>query len=950
MSAVGIDRKSGFERRMSRFVKIMGEALSPLKKELIAMPFGDFGWGNVKGSKDEDLKQVPKLVGISAGILGSVYLFAKTDWTEVAAIALTTTAAVGGLGAAGLAGYLTLYNKLYKVRANRDMRYVRIVPHANTKTTTDGINHLIKSLWRCYRPKLQRLIRGREWFQLLFSCDDRGDISIYLGFPQDRWSFLIQTIKSVYPTSEIIMDVPKDQIPVFTQKAGKGKVLTWRSKDQAGFPLQTFDGREKITRILEHMEPGTAFAVTFSPTSFLKLKRQIKKTRHHLFKSIGYSPKEMSINELDADIKEEIKSLEYRQRPDQHPFEVVISIHDREGRDYVLESLINAVNSVVSTQNSLHTTTFQFRNNPIQYAPQHLPLPSKLSPLMVWTGPELANVLHLPDGKDREAQRDNRPHIYDRIPHIQQGQSLIPVNEFTKGVYVGRYINPGQEDRPIFLDPEQLRYHGVLLGKTGSGKTALALEITTYLLIERLNKKTGGFTVIDPKATFAKNLLTRINKLRVEGKLSDDDMEKIHYFDITSDYSFGINPLERPNNRPPTRTEAEAIIEQTLGVFKAAWANESILFERFGRLVLKALLADPDEQHTILAIPEILREQSPLRDRLVCKLRQGDQYAQEIARDLEEEVRKGNFIGQKMDPLINRLTRIKESETLRKIFGQKKTTINSLEWMNEGHIILFNTEGLLDDQITILMGYILYEYHRQCRKRNNPNQNHYLIVDEAHNVRNLDVLHKKIIPEDREFGLSLLLMTQMLHQFPQPFFDAITEVAGTYMSCEVGAENARLLEKITQNRIDANVVQGMQKLRTIIDATDSKGKRLSFIVKVAPPTIYHKDGSPTYYGQDGERTSREKAQAFADCMEIIGHPLLKRDCLPNEQIEQAIDEYISSLDAEEKEISPEELVKQSQTPKSTLAKKFAMNRRGSNNAKSKRLIILKRKGDGSDVQ
>lgn len=946
MSAVGIDRKSDFERRMSRFAKIMGEALSPLKKELIAMPFGDFGWGNVKGSKDEDLKQVPKLVGISAGILGSVYLFAKTDWTKVAYAALATTAAVGGLGAAGLAGYLTLYNKLYKVRADRDMRYVRIVPHANTKTTTDGVNHLIKSLWRSYRPKLQRLIRGREWFQLLFSCEegenDRGDISIYLGFPQDRWSFLIQTIKSVYPTSELV-EVAKDQIPVFNQSRsqGKGRVLTWRDEKQSGFPLQSFE-EEKISKVLEHLETGCTLSITFSPTTHRKLKKSTKRTRKYLYKITGFNPKESSISQLDADVQDELRQLKYRERTDSNPFEVSISIYDKEGRDYTIESVTNALNSVVSTQNSLKHTWAQFNQQPIQYAPQFLPLPRLLNNLMVWTGEELANLVHLPNGKDREARQDSRPHIYDRIPHVMAGQSLLPKSEFTEGIRVGEYINPGQENRPIFFPEEQLRSHAILLGKAGGGKTATALEMATHLLEKRLNQPTGGFTLIDPKATFAKNMLTRINKMKLEGSLKDEGLNYIHYFDLTSNqYSFGLNPLERPNNQPPNRSQAEKIIERTLDVMRAAWSNESILFERFGRLLLKALLADPYEQHTLLALPEVLRENSSFRTTLIQRLKQGNRYSQEIARDLEEEEKKGGF-EKKTDPLINRLVRIKESTTLRRIFGQKRTSIDPLKWMNEGHICIFNTEGLDQDLATILLGYIVYEYHRQCRKRKNPNQNHYLIVDEAHNLKGLDVLHKKVIPEDREFGLSLFLMTQAIHQFPEPFFEALTEIAGTYMSCQAGTENARIIDKVTQGRISADTVQGLKTLTTAIEATDSKKNRVSFIVKVPPPVVYDKNGNPTYYGPDGDRTSREKQQAFEDCYKLIGQPLMERDCTSADQVEREIDEYIASLSPQVSQVSAEELIQKAKTPS-----RFNSRRKPN----KKRLIIPKQKKHtgGGDV-
>lgn len=904
-----------------------------------------FGWGSgVNG--DEGLETVGKVIVKTSPywipVGGGYWLYKQmTDPTASGFVQDITNGMItaGGLGITGMASYLAVQQFYHKKRAQQEYRYVRITPHANTKTEKESIDHLMKAFWRSQRSYLQRLIRGREWFQLLICCEEgnheQGDISFYIGFPQDRWTFLTNTLKATYPTSETT-NVRTHQIPIFSQEHsnGIGRVLTFRSRKQSGFPLQVFDGSDKIARIIDHMESGTTLAVTFSPTHTRRLKSNTRKTRNYLYQQANFDPKKMNANELDPDVQDELKQLKSRERSNQYPFEVSIAIYDQAGNDYTIESITNAINAAVATQNSL-AKAFTLATQPIKRAPHYLHIPFIPDSRMVMTGNELANLLHLPNGKTKQELADNRPHVYDRIPHIQQGQSLLPPNEFASGIYVGQYINPAQGFRSVYIDPDQLRNHGTLLGKTGSGKTALALEITTYLLSKKM-----GFTVIDPKATFAQNLLTRINKLKLEGVLDDADLERIHYFDIKSqDYSFGINPLQRPGGKPPNRTQAEIIIDRTLDVFKSAWASESILFERFGRLLLKALLADPAEQHTILALPEMLREESTLRARLIATLKNSDSsYAKEIARDLEEEESKGSFSNQKTDALVNRLVRIKESAILRHIFGQKKTTIHPLKWMNEGHTVLFNVEGLSEDQITILMGYILYEYHAKCRKRSNPSENHYMVIDEAHNVKNLDVIHRKIIPEDREFGLSLLLMTQMLHQFPAPFFDALTEVAGTYMSCEVGAENARLLEKITQKRISAETVQGLKQLTAVIDAADSQKKRVSFVVKSAPPIIYHKDGTPTYYGEDGERTSREKEQALADGVRLIGIPLMERDCMPNDRIEKEIEEYIASLIGEKEAVDAEALIAAANTPKKVRMKKKP----------SKRLVIKKKGGEAGD--
>lgn len=860
----------------------------------------------------EDIKKYLKFY---AGALGAVGVYSLFDFdnTEISAAtvgeALSNVAIGAGLSgllaAGGLVGLKYYHNK----RAKQDYRYIRITPSARTHTNKEDTEQLIKALWRSFRPMWQRVLKGREYFQLIFHCDQDGQIHIYLGFPQDRYSFICKSVKTAYPLAEI---GELEGLPPIDTNEGTGGNLKFSKSKYQGFPLQAFSGKDKISSVLEHLEEGTSIIVTVSPTRPKRLKKVIKATEARLYKDVGFDPKTTSKATLDIDIKEQINSL-YQRARNQNPFNVKINVWNELGHDYAVQSVVNAINTVTAAQNSLRLSRLY---KIVKQRPQLKPQP--LLKGMLWTGSELESIFHLPNGKTAEQIKQQAKHLYDRLLHVPAGQTFIPAQELTEGVFVGRYLNPAQDNRNIFVSEATLRKMGLVVGKTGSGKSALALDMIESLIDQREQQATGGFTVIDPKGDLVKTVLTRLNKRQLEGQLKDDTI--YHYFDVSGkDYAFGINPLQKRNpNKPADREESEAIINTTLDVLKTAWSGESILFERFGRLIIKALLAD-NQQHTILAISEFLREDSPLRERLINQLRKGNPYQKEIARELIQEEEK--FKGSALEPLRNRLVKIKESSVMRRIFGQIQTTINPLEWMEQGHIVLFNVQGLTQDQMRIVMGYILAEYHKFAVKRRNTAQNHYMIIDEAHEVRDLDILSSQIIPKDRDFGLSVLLLTQSAHQFSERLYNAITELAGFYASCLSGAETAKAVNRITAGRVEAQTLQNLRPLTAIIDTERENGERITFMVESNPPIIFNRNGEPTYFGQDKERQGKEKAEAFQHSLETVGLKWMQRDCKYIEAIEAEITDYIERITEPISKPTKEEIIQKANTPNSTKRKK-----------------------------
>lgn len=879
-----------------------------------------YGWGDVGGKQpssrhdqtttEKNKGSLKKAAVIGGGLLGAGALLNVPipSESEIQTFLMGTSATAAAMLGLGLVGNRALKKHLEQ-KAKEQMEYVQVIPHSENQVNQSVVD-LVNAFHHSSRPLLDRLKKGREWFQFYFACSEdekRGDlgrIDIYVGFPRDRSTYIKSKLQEAFRGCGL-KPVKWKELPYFSGK-GVGGYLRFADWKRKGLPLQSFQG-DKVSSILSCLRPGMALAVSFSPTDPKKLQSVIKATKEAIYKDLKIDPKEVSKSQLDSDVKALLDRLDSRARALRN-FDVKIGIWQETPLDMAdnIYSIVNEINNKVGSDG--HFYLKKTRQNPIALVPyshvpagilrkiemlDRIPLVHVQAP-MVWTAQELANLTHLPRGMDAQQRaKKDRHHIFNRIEHIIPGQSDIPADEFTEGVRIGELINPAQDYRPVYLLDDVLRKMALIIGRTGSGKTSVALEMCKHLVQERLKKKTGGFTIVDPKKSFAYTMLTYLNKLRLEGELTEDQEDIFHFFDVTSkEYAFSINPMEKPKGRTLTEDEKNEIVENTISVMKAAYPGESILFEKYAGLAIRCLLEDPQMDHTILAIPEFLDKESRLRDRLHGFLKNGNTYQKRLAKNIERN--KDGFGKSDIQPVLNRLHRLQENPRTRRIFGQPTTTIKPLEYMEKGKIVIFNTEGLSQDEIRLVMGYIMVKYHEAANQRRNRAQNHYLIVDESHEVQ-IPIMWEKIVPKDREFGLCLILLTQFLEQFNDKLLATMTEIGGTFMSCIAGAESAKVIQKLTTGRVNASDLQNLRALVAAVDTEDSEGDRVTFMIQAAPPYVYDEQGEPTYYGTDKQRRDDEKNAAFANAYHRVGLKWMKRDCRPASEIDEEINQYLESL-------------------------------------------------------
>lgn len=893
--------------------------------------FDKFGWGG-GGNDDKTLEQVGRgTIGLAA--LGGIYLLAKKveEWTGdplpdfdevfargggaeapvVAPVAaadslwadfLEKAALVAGpatmAAVAGTAGLI--YWQLQQ--AKKYVGVVRIIPHSKTKTSEEDIYDLVDSLWYSRRSKFASLYKSPGYFEFLFHCgpsrkkkgdDDPGEIAIFLKYPIELKEEVFQAIRDCYRNCELV-EIPLAAVPYPVTDQGVGGILRYKNRKEKALPFATFEGKDRLGKVLSHMRPGSYLSFSFRRAPKWKLKRMVRKNRKYYAKRYKANPPR-AIQSRDA-------SLVERQGKARHQFDTQIVVWS----EYLGKTANNLVDNLQRTLNKT--------NELVLKKTEKCPLPVAPFPLskILLTGNELATLIKLPDYPKKEQQKNDEAHITERIPARRSGQSLIRMDEMTKGIFAGVLDHP-VADRKIFLNEETLN-NLMILGTTGSGKTSGILSILRGSHLPKFfDGKYGGFLVYDPKKEFFSTLLTDLRKYKMEYPEKFERVKhKIHVFDIKSlKYTFGLNLLEKM----PGQTTDE-VVNRVVDIIRNAYESESAWFKKYARLSLKALLADKTMQHTILAVPEFLKEESPLRNRIMSQLENGDPYERALFEDLAAEIK--HYGSNKTEPLLDRLTDLKDNEMCRRIFGQKTNSFDFLRWVEEGHIVLINGEGLNESETSILMGYIMQLLDWAARNRRNKLQKYWVILEEAHNLKKLPLLHEEALPKWRSKGIVTCLITQYMDQFHQQLRKSVSSlIDNIFIYRSLGEAAQDILYNVPDARFDLEDLTSLPSRNSAAITYNHHGERITFFMNVDPPYVWNEWGEAVDFSNK-EKASIEQEIAWKQALEEM-EELMERDCMTVEKAEQAIISYLEEIRSVpqekvlerqlEKTVSPDELSK-----------------------------------------
>ncbi len=323
------------------------------------------------------------------------------------------------------------------------------------------------------------------------------------------------------------------------------------------------------------------------------------------------------------------------------------------------------------------------------------------------------------------------------------------------------------------------RQHVYVVGKTGTGKTAL---LNNMIVQDIANGE--GICVVDPHGELVEGILEKIPPERVK--------DVIYFNPADSDWHIGFNILELPDPK-----YKHLVASGLMGIFTKIWSNVwSARMEYIMNNAVLALLETPNS--TLLGITRILVDKD-YRQRVIANVKDPVVKAFWIH---EYESWRDQFRNEAIAPIQNKVGQFLSTSLIRNVVGQAKSTIDIFELMNSGKIFLVNvSKGRIGEDNSALLGAMLITKIQlaameRVRVPEEERVDFYLYVDEFQNFATDSFAG--ILSEARKYRLNLIVAHQYIGQLVTDVStrvrDAIFGNVGTMILFRIGAADAEFLE------------------------------------------------------------------------------------------------------------------------------------------------------------
>ncbi|MDP2209734.1 MAG: type IV secretion system DNA-binding domain-containing protein [Bacteroidota bacterium] len=347
-------------------------------------------------------------------------------------------------------------------------------------------------------------------------------------------------------------------------------------------------------------------------------------------------------------------------------------------------------------------------------------------------------------------------------------------------------------DQPIRISKDDRRRHMYVVGQTGTGKTT----ILKSMILSDINEG-EGLCVIDPHGDLFKEIL---------GKIPEQRKEDVVVIDPTEiEYPIGLNMLElkSENERYFIVQEMAAIIQKLIedeyGSTSAGQITGPVFWQHM-KMNLLLVMSDLQLPGTLLDFHSIFQGKNFWKRWVPLKIQ--DQYLERWITNVLPQIdytrwgsdysSMGSYIGSKFDSFVF-------DPMLRNIFGQRRSTIDILQIMDEGKILLVNlAKGELSETNSkflgmVLMGKIQAAAMERIKSSPKGRRSFNIYVDEFQSIATKNFI--TLLSEGRKFGVNLILANQFVSQVEQKIVDSVLGNVGTIISFRLGQLDAEKLEK-----------------------------------------------------------------------------------------------------------------------------------------------------------
>lgn len=689
------------------------------------------------------------------------------------------------------------------------------------------MQQLYRAIFEISELNIWNIIKTATWQNEFVSFEmflERKELHFYVVTLPYYQALVEKQITSFYPNANVFIE---HKPYLLRQRGNKINGFYFHLKNRFEFPIKMYDTMEHdplndLANVLSKLEEGetAAYQIVCHPVPDSSWRKQVEdfagryfkkqeeeswwfhipifgwflKVVHNIFsdrglKDLNHGP---GADKGDAFIRmiqpKEEAAKHIGEKAGESGFEVAIRVVASAKTSERVEDIINSMIAAMNVFKDSYANYFEGRRvifiNWINWFFLYHGFQKRLIKFFNKTSllcsKELAGLYHFPDAH------------FNQVPVIQwmTYKVLPPPSDMAKsGLLLGNNVFRSQTT-PVYISQEDRSRHFYIIGKSGSGKSAL------LSFMARQDAQNGaGFALIDPHGDLVEDVLRFIPKERVKDVIvfNPGDRER----------PMALNILEAHTDEDKDRASLDA-----MQIFIKLYGNE-IFGPRIQHYFRNGCLTlmDDEEGATLLDVPRLFVDEEFQKRKVArCKNNVVRQFWEnEIAktgqREKEEMI---PYFSAKFGPFVT-------NTTMRNIIGQPKSSFNIREIMDSGKILLVNlSKGLIGDVNAQLLGLIMVnKISMAAMSRADMDERDrkpfYLYVDEFQNFAT-DAF-ADILSEARKYKLALIMAHQYIAQITQgsssapgagkdsKIKDAVFGNVGTMMSFKVGAEDGEYLEK-----------------------------------------------------------------------------------------------------------------------------------------------------------